>query len=320
MTSLPDSMATANGQTTDGLRLPDFCIVGAPKCGTTTLYQYLLRHPGVFMSTPKEMSFFSKPEVYARGFDWYGQLFADARDDQLCGEASTTYARWPTFEGTADRMAAAIPDAKLLYLLRNPVDRLYSFYAHRMREQVTADIETFLRETPEAVHSGLYRSQVDELLRRYPREQLHVLLLEDLKADPGGELERVRGFLGLPEFDFLAAPPIVANQGSGRHAATTSITRAIDAVKRTPVLGKATRLAPPAVRRRAFAWLQQGPVGRRLKRRHTSKMTPLTPALRRRLYALFAEDVASLEVFLGRDLSHWKESPAGAANGPGGAK
>ena len=299
--------AAVNGVTRP-VRLPDFFIVGAPKCGTTTLYHYLLRHPGVFMSTPKEMSFFSKPEVYARGFDWYGALFADAATDQICGEASTTYARWPTYEGTVDRMADAAPNARLVYLVRNPVDRLYSFYAHRMRESVTAGIDEFLDGTPEAIHSGLYGSQVDELLRRYPREQLHVMLLDDLKADPQGELERLGAHLGLSPFDYLAAAPIVANQGSGHHAATTSITRALDRVKRTPVIGHAARLAPASVRQQAFKWLQSGPVGKRLKNRHTRKMTPMTPALRRRLHGYFAADLERFEELLGRDLQSWKPS------------
>ncbi|MEO0532120.1 MAG: sulfotransferase [Planctomycetota bacterium] len=297
--------------TAEGGRLPDFVIVGAPKCGTTTLYQYLLRHPGIFMSTPKEMSFFSKPEVYARGFPWYTALFEPAGDDQLCGEASTTYARWPTYEGTAERMADAVPEARLIYLVRNPVDRVYSFYAHRMREQVSAGIDEFLAATPEAIHSGLYMSQLDELLRHFPREQLHVLLLDDLKASPQAVIDGVLGFLGLDSIDLAAEKKIVANQGSGHFAATQSVTRLTGAIKRVPVLGQAVRMVPRGTRRAAFEWLQKGPVGRRLKKRHTRQMTSLTPALRRRLYGHFRDDLDRFEAFLGRDLSHWKEPATG---------
>lgn len=307
-------------RTAEGGRLPDFVIVGAPKCGTTTLYQYLLRHPGVFMSTPKEMSFFSKPEVFARGFPWYTALFDPASDDQLCGEASTTYARWPTHEGTAERLAAAVPDARLIYLVRNPVDRVYSFYAHRMREEVTAGIDEFLTQTPEAIHSGLYMSQVDELLRHFPREQLHVMLLDDLKVSPQTPIDGVLRFLGLEPIDLSAEKRIVANQGSGHFAATQSVTRLTGAIKRVPVLGRAVRMVPSGARRAAFEWLQKGPVGRRLKGRHTQSMTPLTPTLRRRLYGHFREDLARFEAFLGRDLSHWKEeATSGDSPTPQGA-
>lgn len=307
-------MSTATAQdayrptrTADGLRLPDFMIVGAAKSGTTTLYQHLQRHPAVFMSTPKEMSFFSKPEVYRRGLAWYASLFEQAGEEQRCGEASTTYSRWPTFEGTIDRIVETTPDVKLLYILRNPVDRVYSFYAHRMREKVTAPIDRFLEETPEAIHSGLYLSQIEEIERRVPRERLQVLLLEDLKRDPNGVLQQVVDFLELPPFDFSETEQRIANRGSGHYAATESVTGALQTVRRVPLLGAATRLVPKSARDRAFRWLQHGPVGQALRSRHTSRMTPLTPALRWELYQHFREDVAGLETRLGRDLSHWKE-------------
>lgn len=294
-------------RTEEGLRLPDFMIVGAAKCGTTTLYQHLQRHPSVFMSTPKEMSFFSKPEVYQKGLDWYAQLFEPAGEQQRCGEASTTYSRWPTHEGTADRIADTTPRVKLLYLLRNPVDRLYSFYAHRMRERVTAPINQFLQETPEAIHSGLYLSQIEEIERRFPREQLMVLLLEDLKRDPAGVLSRVADYLELPPFDFSVPNDLVANRGSGHFAATQSLTATLQHARRIPLVGQAARLLPKSARDRAFRWLQHGPIGKRLRARHTSQMAPLTPPLRSQLYQHFKQDIAGLEKRLDRDLSDWKE-------------
>ena len=91
------------------LRLPDFFIIGSAKSGTTTLYRYLCRHPNIFMSTPKEMSFFSKDKEYERGVEWYASLFADASENQLCGEASTTYTRWPLYEKLTFRNSIAPP-------------------------------------------------------------------------------------------------------------------------------------------------------------------------------------------------------------------
>ncbi|WP_231934389.1 sulfotransferase domain-containing protein [Botrimarina colliarenosi] len=296
-------MRTANGG-----RLPDFVIVGSPKCGTTTLYQHLQRHPDVFMSTPKEPSFFSRDERYRNGLESYCELFAGAADHQRCGEASTTYTRWPTFPNTVDRLADAAPHVKLLYLVRNPVDRLYSFYAHRMRERATMDMDTFLDATPEALHSGMYMSQIEQLLRRFPREQLCVLLLEDLIRDTPKTLEQVARFLGLPQFDFGPAGRLVANRGDGHHAATQKVTAILRTIKRTPLVGHAARLAPAAAKKRVFRWLQEGPVGRHLKTRHNRQLTPMSPALRRRLFSLLEEDLAAFESFLGRDLSHWNET------------
>ena len=301
-------------RTPDGLRLPDFMIVGAAKCGTTTLYQYLQRHPAIFMSTPKEMSFFSKPDVYAKGLAWYAALFEPATDDQRCGEASTTYSRWPTYEGAIDRIVETTPDIKLLYILRNPVDRLYSFYAHRMRDRVTTSIDDFLRETPEAIHSGLYHSQIEEIERRVPRERLMVLLLEDLKRDTAEVMRRVNDFLDLPPFDYQTDGAVVANRGSGHYAATQSLTTVLRRVRRTPILGQAARLVPQSARERGFRWLQSGPVGRALRDRHTSQMEPLTAELRWKLYQHFEPEIEKLEERLDRDLSAWREvEPAGTA-------
>ena len=116
-------------------RLPDFMLIGAMKSGTTTLHAYLSRHPGLFLCTPKEPGFFSRDERYARGLDWYRELFTDAQPEQLCGEASTCYSRWPHFENAAPRIAADVPGAKLLYITRDPVERAYSHYRHLMEEE-----------------------------------------------------------------------------------------------------------------------------------------------------------------------------------------
>src|SRR5690242_14831106 len=82
-------------------RLPDFVVIGGMKCGSTTLFEYLCRHPDVFMCTPKEPGYFSREKVMARGEAWYRSLFADAKPTQLCGEASTCYTRWPHFGDVA---------------------------------------------------------------------------------------------------------------------------------------------------------------------------------------------------------------------------
>jgi hypothetical protein len=296
-------------------RLPDFMIIGAAKSGTTTLYQYLLRHPRVFMSTPKEMSFFSKDEVYARGFDWYCSLFAAAGEHQLCGEASTTYSRWPTYTQAAERIALATPQVKLLYVLRNPVERLYSFYGHRMRERVTCDLHTFLAETPEAIDSGRYMQQISRYLEHFPASQIEVLFLEDLVGSPRKLLTRVGEFLGLEPFDYLADGDLTANPGGGVFYASQRLTRSIDLVKRVPLASSTLRLISPESRRRAFQWLQSGPIGQRLRKAHRQQLTPLTPAVRAQLYELFADDVEQLAQFTARDLSHWCED-SNAASSP----
>ena len=112
---------------------PDFIIIGAAKSGTTTLYQYLCRHPQIYMSTPKEPDFFSLDMNYHKGIEWYESLFDGAKPEQICGEASTTYSRWHQHPKAAERISQYLPKVKLIYIMRHPVDRAYSFYAYRFK-------------------------------------------------------------------------------------------------------------------------------------------------------------------------------------------
>ncbi len=91
---------------------PDFIIIGAMKCGTSTLYEQLAAQPGVFMCTPKEPNFFSDDRIYANGLDWYRGLFAPAPAGALCGEASTHYTKLPTHPATLERLVDARAPAK----------------------------------------------------------------------------------------------------------------------------------------------------------------------------------------------------------------
>ena len=264
------------------------------------------------MSTPKEMSFFSKDEVYERGMQWYASLFADAKPSQVCGEASTTYSRWPTYQETVSRLAAAQPNAKLVYLLRDPVERLYSFYAHRMRGGVTTSLSRFLEETPEAVESGKYMTQIEQYLNAFPVEQLQVMFTSELRDSPQEVLSGLGAFLGLSSFDYLEGGPIRANEGGGKYYAGSALTKTITAFKRAPAVSPLLKSVPASLRKTGYEWLANGPVGRKLRRRHQDKLPPLTPALRRQFRDFYYEDIEQLEEFTGRDLSEWKGDGAKA--------
>ena len=114
-------------------KIPDFIIIGAAKSGTTSLYKYLCRHPQIFMCTPKEPDFFSIDANYFKGIDWYYSLFNEASPTQVCGEASTTYSRWHQHPKAAERIYQSLGQVKLIYIMRHPVDRAYSFYVHRFK-------------------------------------------------------------------------------------------------------------------------------------------------------------------------------------------
>lgn len=298
---------SADASQTD-MRLPDFFIIGAAKCGTTTLYRHLCRHPKIYMSTPKEVSFFCDDDIYAKGMEWYARLFVDAQADQLCGEASTTYSRWPFYKASAERLACAQPNARLIYILRDPADRLYSFYGHRMREDVTTTFEDFVAKTPEAVDSGRYMTQLKQYLQYFSEDQILVLFTEDLRKNPQATLDKTRDFLGLQAYDFLSDGPIKANEGGGKYFAAATLTNSISTFKKTPGLNWLLRCLPPGLRQAGYQWLANGPIGMKLRRRHQERLSPITPQLRKEILELYQEDIEELEEFTGRCLTAWKNT------------
>ncbi len=180
------------------MALPDFLIIGAMKCGTSTLYAQLASQAGVFMTTPKEPNFFSDDDVFARGPDWYRELFKDAANGDLKGEASTHYTKLPTYPQTVSRMKNLLAAPKLIYMIRNPVERAVSHYIHERSEgrMENDPVAAFWRHE-ELVDYGRYAMQIAPFIDAFGTGQIFLTSLEQLKTAPGAELARITGFLGL---------------------------------------------------------------------------------------------------------------------------
>ncbi|MCG8468872.1 MAG: hypothetical protein MJB57_11825 [Gemmatimonadetes bacterium] len=119
-------------------RLPNLVVVGAQKCGTSALHYYLDLHPAIAMSRPKELNYFIEDRNWSRGPEWYVKRF-DGRAP-VRGETSPNYTAHPTFDGVPERMAASIPDARLIYIVRDPIERIRAHWIHnyaRRREWET---------------------------------------------------------------------------------------------------------------------------------------------------------------------------------------
>lgn len=113
--------------------LPNFLIIGARKAGTTSMYYYLQAHPQVYMSPEKELKFFVPEKNWTRGVAWYEQYFDEAGDAIAIGEASPSYTRYPRSRGIPALIAEVLPKARLIYLVRHPVDRMVSHYLANLR-------------------------------------------------------------------------------------------------------------------------------------------------------------------------------------------
>ena len=178
--------------------IPDYIIIGAMKCGTSTLAAQLGAQPGIFMTTPKEPNFFSDDAVYARGMGWYEGLFDSAAPGDFRGEASTHYTKLPDYPETLPRLrAAGEATPRLIYLIRNPLDRLVSHYIHEWTQGVIgSDLARALDTHPALIRYGCYAEQLAPWIAAYGSENLLVLSLEQMKRTPQEVLDRVAVFLG----------------------------------------------------------------------------------------------------------------------------
>src|SRR3990167_3655436 len=179
------------------MTLPDFVIIGAMKCGTSSLHAQLAAQPQFFMSEPKEPNFFSNDETFAKGEAWYRGLFKDAPSGAIKGESSTHYTKLPTYPKTVERLGRLIPDAKFIYVMRDPVERLVSHYIHEWTQGViTCGIDEAIEKHPELVAYSRYAFQLDPYVARFVRERILPVLFEEMTASPDAELKRIAAFLG----------------------------------------------------------------------------------------------------------------------------
>lgn len=179
-------------------RLPDFLVIGATKCGTTSLHDWLARHPDVFVSPWKEMRFFLSGFRLERGMPWYAAQFAGAGNATACGEVSNGYGRGFEHEGVPARVAAALPGVRLVYVIRDPMRRLASHWRHRIvTGREWRDPAAAIEHDPAYVETGRYGAEIERWLAHHPRDRLLVLRAERLFADPAGALDRLARHLGV---------------------------------------------------------------------------------------------------------------------------
>jgi hypothetical protein len=178
-------------------RLPSFVIIGAMKSATSTLYEQLLRQPGIFLPRLKEPNFFSNDEQYALGMQWYTGLFSEASSTDILGEASTHYTKLPTYPQTLARMRNLLEEPRLIYVMRDPVDRLISQYVHqRSLDEIQCGLEQALIRHPELVAYSCYAQQLAPYVEAYGKKNILPVFFDRLVAHPQSELERVCRFIG----------------------------------------------------------------------------------------------------------------------------
>ena len=166
-------------------RLPDFLVVGTMKGGTTTLWEYLARHPDVFVPAKKELDYFLSEDGWnGHTLEWYRSQFAAADPSQVVGEVSPNYAKHPAIPGVPARIHRLLPDARLVYILRHPVDRMCSHWIHFLDSGAeTRRLEPSLLDQDRYLDVSRYAAQLDQFLAYFARDRILVLLSEALRSD-----------------------------------------------------------------------------------------------------------------------------------------
>jgi len=178
---------------------PNFFVIGAAKAGTTSLCELLATHEDVFISDPKEPGFFTLPEQRRLGLPWYESLFRSPQKYTAIGEGSTTYSITGVYPDVVDRIADYSPDARIIYILREPWSRIESLWMQwrSMGRFVPRSFIKAVRTDVAFIDSSRYWKQISAYRRRIDDARILVLFLEDLRINPAETLRRCFEFLGV---------------------------------------------------------------------------------------------------------------------------
>jgi hypothetical protein len=281
---------------------PNFFMVGAPRCATTSMYTYLKQHPDIFLSLIKEPLYFgsdlTRQPLAITGEDHYLSLFAGAGGAKVIGEGSVFYI---LSKQAPSELKDFSPEARILIMLRDPVDMMHSLHSLYLRtgNEALEDFEDALEAEaaraqgqrlpprcyfPEGLQYravARYAGPVERFLNTFGREHVRVLLFEDLVRDTPGEYRRTLEFLGVDPHQ-----PVELD-----------VDKATERIR--PIILKQMRTASPEVRQKLKTGKgeHQGP-----------RSKPVSATLRARLHGELRPDVERLSTLLGRDLSHWCRS------------
>jgi len=294
--------------------LPDFIIAGAPKCGTTAIWNFLNEMPEVCMAKMKEPKFFTELEGemstkiagdgprtsgnFKRGFDWYAGLFDQKNDGQLLGEASTLYF---CNADSAEKIHTYAPGVKLVFMLRDPVDRAYSHYWQEYKLGFDfPDFETMANIDHPRYRFYVYVSHYKVHLERYfslfERKKILIIVLEDFKKDPAKQFGRIASFLDLPT-DSVQKIDLTKTFNEQVAPNNRKLARAYTVLQQHPLLQN----LPPGIRK------YLGKARQRITEMNTKPVEyeKMTKEIRLQLRNLFCKDIEYVQNLLNRGDDLW---------------
>lgn len=287
----------------------DFIGIGAAKSGTTWISTCLAEHPDILFSTEKsrkELSFFNSHNTWQgsggfdlstweKGFDWYFAQFPAAQEGKIRGEYTVTYM---IDETARQRIKEYFPDVKLLVILRNPVDMLYSLHHFGLGSAVSGVSGTFedAFETRKRTKFGFYYSFLKKYFDDFPSENIYVGIYEELKKNPKSEIQKIYEFLGV---DSTFSPSSLTKSVNSSFKLRSNLIKSL--VHR--VLRLLKEISP-----KLYFWILDNNALAKvysILNKTSKKYEPISPGLRTRVFDFYKADIKNLENLLQRDLSIW---------------
>ncbi len=276
----------------DSTYLPNFIGIGPGKCGTSWLYKACSQHPQVCVSSAKETLFFE--DYYHKGIDWYSRFFKHCKNTdgvRAIGEVSNTYIFSPE---AAKRIAQHLPNVKLIYNLRDPIDRAFSHYLFLRRNgSLTCSFEEAVQARPDLLSRGLYARHLTPYFELFPADQRLCLIYDDLKSDPDAYANTV--------FTFLQVDPKLYQGVASERVLGSSAPRSV-------LLSKIVVAAAAVTRKLGYADIVSKVKGTRINKFLFRPFAPgeapvLSSETRERLQGHFLDDLSRLESMIGRDVA-----------------
>lgn len=287
----------------DKSRLPSFFLAGAPKAGTTYIADVLGCHPDIFMPVTKEPAFFSRdPEKghYERGWRFYQKTFHDAGADQRIGEASTLYFH---DADSAALIREAIPNARIVIVLRNPVDRVYSNYWQYIKSGFDLPAMDKLVEQggdplEHMIGVSHYPGHVRRFLDVFGSDRVLILTYEALSRDPAAVMKRILGFVGVQR----PLDPACLGQGRANAAGVPRSRWLARLLRHKRIIQTIKAMVPGALVAPARRWLDR----LRWSNTRVQAYPPLSAGARRYLWDRLQPVPEEIEYLTGISLEEWK--------------
>lgn len=296
--------------------LPNFLIIGAQRSATTFVHKCLEDHPNIFMP-PKEKAFFENPYYFQKDFNEFEKLFENVSQEAIG-------IKRPNYLGKIEcpeRISQYIPNAKLIVILRNPVERAISAYFHQMKSGfipikpvetglvnvINRKYDKLYPRSKEIIEFGFYHQHLMRYLNYFKKDQIFVILYSDIKAHPLKSIQNIYSFLKVE--DNYIPKTLKSKQNPGVYSLTRL--RLLNLRHRfistynedkTARYGKKQKTELDRLIDRLILLIDRKLLSRICK----NSRSKLSAKLSRSLFKIYEEDINGLEDFLGRKLTHWK--------------